>query len=176
MNETMILRPVTIQDADMLLEWRNDAETRAASHNTAEVSPVDHIAWLGRVIHNPRRRLFIAEEDGRPVGTVRADFDETGIWELSWTTAPAERGRGVGKRMVALLAQQLDEPIRAEVKFENLASRAIARAAGMEVYGVAGGVLHYRRGATHSVVVQPNLRNQPFAWTHPRTTGDGRYS
>ena len=84
MNETIILRPATTEDADILLEWRNDPETRIASHNTAEVQRNDHISWLSRTLGNPERRLYVAEEDGDPVGTVRADFAD-GVWELSWT-------------------------------------------------------------------------------------------
>jgi len=146
MNETIILRPATIQDADLLLEWRNDPETRKASHNTAEVQRDEHISWLSRTLNNPNRRLFVAEEDGAPVGTVRAELSE-GVWELSWTVSPLARGRGVGKRMVALLASQISAPIRAEVKAGNIASARIAEHTGMEFDRETNGVLHYRRGA-----------------------------
>jgi RimJ/RimL family protein N-acetyltransferase len=146
MNETIILRSATIQDTDLLLEWRNDPETRRASHNTAEVQRDEHISWLSRTLNNPNRRLFVAEEDGVPVGTVRADLSE-GVWELSWTVAPSARGRGVAKRMVALLAHQISDPIRAEVKAGNLASARIAEDAGMKLDREANGVLHYVRAA-----------------------------
>ncbi|MBW6487332.1 MAG: hypothetical protein K0B01_14400 [Syntrophobacterales bacterium] len=74
MNETITLRPATIQDADMLLDWRNDPETRKASHSTSEVVTEEHIAWLTKTLGNANRRLLVAEEDGAPVGTVRADL------------------------------------------------------------------------------------------------------
>ncbi len=53
MNETITLRRATIKDADILLEWRNDPETRKASHNTAEVQRSDHVSWLSRTLGNP---------------------------------------------------------------------------------------------------------------------------
>ena len=146
MSSTVALRPANIQDADLLLEWRNDPETTKASHNTFEVLRDEHISWLSKTLKAPHRKLFIAEEDGVPVGTVRADFSE-GVWELSWTIAPSARGRGVAKRMVALLAQQVHEPIRAEVKTENIASARVAEHAGMEFDREADGVLHYGRAA-----------------------------
>jgi RimJ/RimL family protein N-acetyltransferase len=146
MSESIRLRPATIQDADLLLEWRNDPETRKASHNTAEVRRDEHVSWLTRAINNPNQRLLIAEENGTAVGTVRADFSE-GVWVLSWTVAPIERGRGVARRMVALLAHQISAPIRAEVKAGNIASARIAEHAGMEFDREADGVLHYRRAA-----------------------------
>lgn len=62
MNETIRLRPATINDADILLEWRNDPETRIASHNTAEVQRNDHISWLSRTLSNPDRRLNLLKK------------------------------------------------------------------------------------------------------------------
>jgi len=146
MNKTMTLRPATTQDADLLLEWRNDPETREASHNTVEVLRDEHISWLTKTLNNSNRRLLIAEENGVPVGTVRADLAE-GIWELSWTVAPVARGQRVGKRMVVLLAHQISEPIRAEIKAGNIPSARIAEYAGMVFDREVDGVLHYRRAA-----------------------------
>jgi RimJ/RimL family protein N-acetyltransferase len=69
------------------------------------------------------------------------------VWELSWTVAPNARGRGVAKQMVTLLAHQISEPIRAEVKAKNIASARIAEHAGMAVSREVDGVLHYCRDA-----------------------------
>lgn len=146
MNETITLRPATIKDADILLEWRNDPETREASHNTAEVQKSDHMSWLSRTLGNSDRRLYVAEENGKPVGTVRADFAD-GVWELSWTVSPRARGRGVAKRMVSVLANQIPEPIRAEVKTGNASSARIAEHAGMVFEREIDGVRHYKREA-----------------------------
>jgi len=146
MNETIILRPATIQDADMLLGWRNNPETKIASHSTSEVVKEEHIAWLTKTLNNANQKLLIAEEDGTPVGTVRADLSE-GVWELSWTVAPNARGRGVAKRMVALLAHTISDPVRAEVKAGNVASARIAEYAGMAFHREVEGVRHYSREA-----------------------------
>lgn len=145
-NEPITLRSAIIQDADLLLEWRNDPLTRNASHNTAEVKIDEHISWLKKTLNNANRRLYIAEENGVPVGNVRADFSD-GVYELSWTVAPQARGRGVGKQMVAILACQVSEPIRAEVKSGNIASAQIAKHAGMKFDREADGVNHFRRTA-----------------------------
>jgi len=146
MSDTIRLRSATIQDTDLLLEWRNDPQTRKVSHHTAEVQRDEHISWLTKTLNNANRRLFVAEENGVPVGTVRADLSD-GVYELSWTVAPNARGRGVGKRMVALLASQISGPIRAEVKAGNASSIRIAEYAGMEYDREDNGVLHYRRPA-----------------------------
>jgi RimJ/RimL family protein N-acetyltransferase len=141
----LVLRRATIEDASLLLEWRNDRGTRNASHNTDEISRDDHLAWLERTLGDTTRQLFIAEERGSPVGTVRVDLDN-GIHELAWTVAPNARGRGVARRMVAQVAAGIAGPIRAEVKVGNLASRRVAEHAGMQLQSESDGVLHYARG------------------------------
>jgi len=144
MSDNIKLRPVTIEDADLLLEWRNDIQTRMASHNTKKVEKNEHICWLKRSLDNPSRILLIAEKDGMPVGVVRADYSD-GVYELSWTVAPKARGIGIGKKMVALLAKQITAPIRAEIKVGNKASISIAEYVGMKHERKNNGVLYYRR-------------------------------
>jgi RimJ/RimL family protein N-acetyltransferase len=144
-GQDLRLRPATAADAALLLEWRNDETTRHASHNTAAVTPEDHARWFDALLRNPSRRLFIAEDHGEPVGSVRADRDPDGAChELSWTVAPSARGRGVGVRMVQLLLAEVSGQVRAEVKPGNPASVRIAEAAGLRFDAERNGVLHYR--------------------------------
>jgi L-amino acid N-acyltransferase YncA len=86
-----------------------------ASHTTEEVKLDKHIGWLKATLENKNRQLFVTEENGVAVGTVRADYADN-VYELSWTVSPEARGKGIGKRMVSLLANKINEPIRAEVK------------------------------------------------------------
>ncbi|CAK0764063.1 N-acetyltransferase domain-containing protein [Gammaproteobacteria bacterium] len=146
MIEIITLRLATIQDADLLLEWRNNPETRKASHHGAEIKREEHISWLTKTLDNQNRKLLVAEKSGTPVGVVRADFSE-GVWELSWTVAPNARGYGVAKQMVKMLAMLISEPIRAEIKVDNKASVRIAENAGLKFSRQSNGVLHYRRAA-----------------------------
>ncbi len=145
-DDAIRLRPATIQDADLLLEWRNDPKTRNASHNTGEVQREDHISWLTKTLNDASRSLFVVEENGVLIGTVRADVSD-GVHELSWTVAPNARGRSVAKRMVALLASRISEPIRAEVKPGNTVSTRVAEHAGMQFDRETDGVLYYKRAA-----------------------------
>lgn len=64
---------------------------------------------------------------------------------MSWAVAPDQRGRGIGARMVAKFAERFSEPVRAEVKAGNVASRRIAEGAGMTLVRERDGVLYYRR-------------------------------
>ena len=141
----LILRPAVLQDAELLLRWRNDPATRAASHNTAEIGGEEHRQWLLRLLADPCRRLFIAEENGVPVGTARADWQEN-AWLLSWATAPEARRRGVAKRMIVLLLSEFaaQSVFRADVKAGNTASARLAEHVGMVLEREEDGVWYYR--------------------------------
>ncbi len=123
----MHFRPVTPNDADMLLAWRNDPITRKNSRNSREIAVEEHQAWLKK-----KPRLYIAEQDMRPVGSIQATICENGT-ELSWTVAPEQRGKGLGKQMVVQFAQEIipKETIYAVIEEGNIASEHIASALGL---------------------------------------------
>ena len=152
MDKELILKEATMDDAQMLLEWRNDVQTKLASHNQDDVEKEDHLIWISRIINDPNRLLYIAWQKIKPdgilaVGTCRADYcKKEDCYELSWTVAPHARGRGTGKQMVAILANQLkDKNIRAEVKADNIGSQKIAEYAGMIWDYCRNDVCHYYR-------------------------------
>ncbi|MCA1655425.1 MAG: bifunctional UDP-2,4-diacetamido-2,4,6-trideoxy-beta-L-altropyranose hydrolase/GNAT family N-acetyltransferase, partial [Pseudonocardiaceae bacterium] len=126
------VRAATMADAELLLAWRNDAETRAWSRTTDLVTPADHRGWLDRVLADPDRRLVVAEHRGRPVGTVRFDREHGSTWEVSITVAPEARGRKLA--LPVLLAAERTLPdgaaVRANVHRDNGASRALFLRAG----------------------------------------------
>lgn len=145
MTNRLSLRAATLQDAKTLLVWRNDPQTRVASHNTDEVRLEDHLAWLESSLKKPeQRRLWIAELDGKLVGTCRADKEDDG-WELSWTVAPEARGQGVAHKMLLKLIETFQQPLTAQVKKDNMASMKVAERLGFVVEKEENGVLFYRR-------------------------------
>lgn len=140
------LRNVNINDAEILLLWRNDPETRSASYTGHEIQKKEHLLWLERTINNPNIRLFIAEENNVPVGVIRSDCDlSTGSEKLSWTVAPDARMKGIGKQMVVRFASQIKNPIVAEIKAGNIASIKIAEYAGMKLCRTLNNIFYYER-------------------------------
>lgn len=79
MENDIFLRLATLKDADFLFELRNDSVTRKASHNTGELQKEEHISWLEDTLKNKNRRLYIAEENGIPVGRVQDDFSDGNV-------------------------------------------------------------------------------------------------
>ena len=138
-------RYATLSDDSLLLSWRNDVETRTKSHNTGLVAFNEHIAWLQATLANPYSQLYIAEVEGKAVGTVRADFDADEC-ELSLTVAPESRGQGFGKLMFSLLANHISCTVKSEIKEGHNASVKIVEEAGMSLKYVEGSVMHWARG------------------------------
>lgn len=132
------LRPATFKDAELLLTWRNDLESRRQSQDDAPISLEHHIAWLTTSLAMPGRKLYIAEHDGTPIGTVRSDAGEDGAVELSWTIAPSERGKGFGKIMVTQFVREKHPgaQLRASIRKGNVASEKIAHALGLHEAGL----------------------------------------
>ena len=96
------VRPATADDAQLLLDWRNDPEARSRSRSSEVIGLAGHLAWLGRTLASPDRHLLVVEtEDGTPVATTRYDRLAPGAdggdrWEVSISVAPGLRGQGLG--------------------------------------------------------------------------------
>lgn len=131
----LIARRALLTDARTLFDWRNHADTRANSRETAAISWDDHANWLERTLLREDRQLFIIEDAlGHGIGTVRWDRLSQGDWEVSITVAPEHRGRGMGYAVLQAGERALETPnpcrLLASVHVENEASGRLFRAAG----------------------------------------------
>lgn len=130
----LTLRRATRDDCDLLWAWRNDPETRAQSHHSDPIPLDQHRVWLANALLNPARRLYIAIDNGVPIGTGRLDLTPEGGAMISITVAPDHRGRGYATPLVrALSAAVPHRPIDAEVKIHNARSCRTFERAGFHV-------------------------------------------
>jgi RimJ/RimL family protein N-acetyltransferase len=129
------LRPAQIEDADRLLEWRNDPETRKFSIHQGEVSHEEHARWLSDTLRREDRILLIAREGvGEFIGVIRFDLSESrGDAEVSITISPGARGKGLSAKLLQCGIDYLfdkhdhsgisaDLPLKARIRVENVAS------------------------------------------------------
>lgn len=142
MNVSVRLRLANTTDAERLLQWRNDSETRRFSLNPGYVTRQQHLHWLQNSLSDPQRRLYIAEYDGKPVGTARIDSTAE-CHRISWTVAAECRGKGVAKAMVKLLVSQLTGKIVAEILPGNRASIRVAEYAGLHYQCSRNNIAYY---------------------------------
>jgi RimJ/RimL family protein N-acetyltransferase len=142
------LRRATADDAEMLWLWRNDPMTRAQSRNSEPIVWIDHVRWLTDALGDPGRRIFVAEQHGTPVGTIRFDrLAGEDADEVSMAVAPGQRGAGIGGAMLkAACAETHAHVIRASVRADNQASRRLFESCGFAPRGSAEpGFLRYVR-------------------------------
>jgi UDP-4-amino-4,6-dideoxy-N-acetyl-beta-L-altrosamine N-acetyltransferase len=101
-------RPVTIADAEMMLEWRNRDAVREGMFHSRKISIEDQIPWLQGRIDAPDSFYYIFQHKDRPMGVFGVyDIDtETGIGEWVFYMGPGApdmpRGAGAAMEFLAL--------------------------------------------------------------------------
>jgi RimJ/RimL family protein N-acetyltransferase len=93
------LRAAREDDASLIQAWRNDIDAVRFSVSARAVSEAEHARWFSAVLTDQNKRLWVAEEQGVPVGQVRVDVDgDVGVFSIA--VAPSARGRGIGQEML----------------------------------------------------------------------------
>lgn len=123
MNEK--LRNVSIEDAEIILAWRNDEDTRKNSFSKEIISFETHMKWFSSKLEDENCFMYIMEIGPKPVGLIRID-KVSSFGEISFMIAPDERGKGYGKRILSLAEDNLPKGIDTLiglVENENKASK-----------------------------------------------------
>jgi RimJ/RimL family protein N-acetyltransferase len=116
------LRPARTTDMALLRDWRNDDQVVRFSGTAKRVSAAEHAAWLSAHLADPTTRLWVAEEDGVPVGQARIDRDGD-VGTVSISVAARHRGRGVAVAILrAVIGISSAARLRALVRPGNVAS------------------------------------------------------
>jgi UDP-4-amino-4,6-dideoxy-N-acetyl-beta-L-altrosamine N-acetyltransferase len=99
------LRPLTEDDRDRVLVWRNSPEVSAYMYTDDIIAPDAHAQWLAAALTDHRRCYWIIEMDAAPVGVANLyDIDPISR-RASWAFYlgdPSVRGKSIGA-MVELL-------------------------------------------------------------------------
>lgn len=148
--KTMLsFRPVEWNDRDLLLEWRNDAVTRANSITNTTIASSVHETWLRNSLTDPKRKLMIIEHEHLPIGVLRFDATEDGRVEVSLHLAPASRRKGLGQLALRQCGDLATEwfpqaiEVLAKVKRDNAASRRAFQGAGFEETHESEGIIYF---------------------------------
>ena len=95
----LTLRSVAMDDAGMLLGWRNSPNVSRYMYTNHTIGEIEHIEWLGRAISDDSRSDFVILVDDRAVGLVTISAIDTANSRAEWAfyiADPAVRGKGVG--------------------------------------------------------------------------------
>jgi UDP-2,4-diacetamido-2,4,6-trideoxy-beta-L-altropyranose hydrolase len=130
-------RPARLSDARLLLDWRNDPETRSVSFRSDLIDWDTHVNWLQARLASGRSHIHVIEDpDCRPIGQIRFERDSTeGQTQMSIFLTSSARGRGLGTAFIEQACHdfRLTHPnleIVAQIKPTNVASQTAFRKAG----------------------------------------------
>ena len=133
----LTLRQAVESDSESLLEWRNDATTKAFSLRSDEITREQHEAWFNKTLQDTNCLLIIGEVLGGPVGMVRINIlNDSGLGQVSINLNPDFRGRGLSRQLLGsslLFATQVFDNLskyRADIHIENVASQKIFTSVG----------------------------------------------
>lgn len=126
MENKIFLRRAAMEDAEDLLRWRNDETTRANSFTKDIIDLESHKKWLERKLSDERCYLFVMMDDTEKVGNIRVDV-EGDVGEISYMIAPEKRGRGYGKKIIALVEKEMPADVRTLIGLTLKDNRASGR-------------------------------------------------
>lgn len=119
------LRPVTDDDAPMLLRWRNLPEVARHMYTDHEISPQEHAAWFERIRTRDDVRFWVITTGGVDVGLVNISDIDPRHGTCSWAFYIAEvdaRGKGVG----SFTEYTILETVFGEMKLRKLSCEVLA--------------------------------------------------
>ncbi len=147
MDKKLYLRKAELSDAEDILRWRNDEETRANSFNKEKISLVSHMNWLKKKLSQEGTYMFILMDGDAKAGNIRVDVMDS-MGEISYCVAPELRGRGYGSRMIALVEKEMPPEVKSLMGLTLKTNRASGRCFEKNGYTAsdAGDALCYSKG------------------------------
>lgn len=97
------IRAVTLEDADLILKWRNQDFVRNNMYNNSIIDYETHIKWFNRMLNDETFKYFIYEKDSIPIGVISFYGINYETKKASWAFyLGSEKARGAGVDMEQL--------------------------------------------------------------------------
>ena len=149
---TSFLRKATAQDAQNLFEWANDPTVRFYAFDQNKIEWSGHMQWFQRKLDSKECLILILEQGGSAKGQIRFDYVQ-GRWQIDYSIAPNQRGKGLGRLIVqkglSFLADSLINEecyeVYGDVKTSNIASCKVFRSLGFSEKSVHSDVVHFKK-------------------------------
>jgi len=125
----MPLRPLTEQDLDLVLAWRNAPEVRLQMFTTHIIEKDEHLEWFRKITTSPETRCYVHHgQTGMPDGVVSFSDIDTNSGTAQWgfyinPAAPSGTGSELGADALVLAFGDLGlKRLNAEVLESNTRS------------------------------------------------------
>lgn len=129
------LRRADLTDRERVFEYNCSPDVRAVSASSSAVSYSEHVRWFSKRIVDPASPIWIIEQYGESVGTVRIDVRDGMNAKISIALAPQARGRGIGSYAVVAACTKWCGAVVAEIHEVNTRSQACFTACGFAKIG-----------------------------------------
>lgn len=136
------LRPISIDDSDILYIWANDSGTREASFNTRAIEKEEHELYMESILKSKTNNQFILEIDGIGVGTIKDSIKE-GVTEMNYTVSPDYRGKRISSLMMSIYLHNRKGKFLCRIKETNIPSIKMVERCGFILSDKVDEVLHY---------------------------------
>jgi len=170
-GQRVLLRDVTLDDADLLDEWNRDREV-GGFNDFGPRDPIPREPLAEGPLRNERNGSLIIAllESGEPIGTVGwrrvlvyGPSPYSDAWQIGIELLTHARGKGLGTEAQRLLAEYLFAAtdlnrVEASTDIENVAEQRSLEKAGYTREGVAR-ASQFRGGAYHDLVYYSRLRS-----------------
>ena len=137
-DQKIEIRPAENRDCEDIYIWRSDPLSRSMFFCNSIPSLKEHADWFESSLMSVNRKFYIGEVDSLKIGVCRFDYNKSGsVVEVSINMSPSSRGRGLGKRFLALCIEHYRKDhcydLSAKIKPENCASMKIFKALGFRL-------------------------------------------
>lgn len=93
------VRPMTSDDLELVLGWRNHEEVRRYMYTQHEISFSEHASWFERVSQESSRHLLIFEDSAIPLGFINIhQIARGGVADWGFYTEPSAP-KGTGRKL-----------------------------------------------------------------------------
>lgn len=127
MDGDLWIRPATDCDCRSYFDWVNDSDVRVNSINSFPITWEEHYRWFNSKIASVDCRMMVGIIGDKPIGQIRFDKTRNQTWEVDFSIASSNRGRGLGHDLLRLgiwaMKKFSELPISATVKSGNSRSR-----------------------------------------------------
>lgn len=133
-DQLLKLRKVRQEDRELIWEWANDPQVRAASFSSNLIAWQDHVQWFENKLRDLNVRFYMAvDANNLPIGQVRFDIRNNEAI-ISISIGQQFRHQGYGYQIIQLAAAKIRQDstikiVHAHIKSSNLSSiRAFTKA------------------------------------------------
>ena len=97
------IRPIKLDDAELVLEWRNQEAVRINMYNHQIISLETHMRWFHSMLQNEACHYFIYERNQTPLGVLAISDIDKSNQKASWAFYSGDiTARGIGSEMEKL--------------------------------------------------------------------------